>query len=200
MIRLRVTDLETLRYWKANEDATVEDLVTRLTHREPPNAAMEAGHAFALLMETAKDQALISAESEGWTFYFDLDGEVALPRVRELKGEMVIQTPHGLVTLVGKVDGIEGLTVHDQKLTEKFDAERYLDSLQWRSYLLMFGATKFVYDVFVGRRDDDRKEVAIYDYHPLPLYAYPQMRTDVEKAVCELAEVYVTHVLPRVAA
>jgi hypothetical protein len=200
VIRLRVTDLETLRYWKANEDATVDDLVARLTHKEPPTAAMEAGHAFALLMETAQDQALVSAESEGWSFYFDLDGEVALPRVRELKGEAVFETPHGPVTLVGKVDGIEGLTIHDQKLSEKFDAERYLDSLQWRAYLAIFGATKFVYDIFVCRRDDARREVAIYDYHPLPFYAYPQMRADLEKAVCELADVYVNHIIPRSAA
>lgn len=193
MIRLSVTDLESLRYYKLRDDQDLDALIRQLQHREPSTPAMEAGAAFAKLMEHAQEGELFSTLSEGWGFTFDLDETIALPAVRELKAEMVFATPHGPVTLVGKVDGLDG-TIYDQKLTERYDVEgKYVDSLQWRCYLLMFGAQKFVYDIFVGHRDDDRKDVVIREYHRIPFYAYPELHGDVERAVCELAAIVATY-------
>ena len=217
MIRLSVSELEAFRYWKANEDATLDELVARLTKKDPPTPQMLAGAALAELFEHASPRSVDAWRSKGWSFRFMIDEErFVLPSVRELKGEMVFETPSGPVTLVGKVDGLDGLTVYDQKLTETFDAERYLDSLQWRSYLLMFGAKKFVYDAFVGKYDRDPGHtddsgnyvkgpirmppdglVTITEYHPLPFYAYPDMRADVEAAVRELAAVVVAYDIPK---
>src|SRR6185312_6852390 len=39
--------------------------------------------------------------------------------------------------------------------------------------------------------------VTITEYHPLRFYAYPDMRADVERAVCDLAEVVVTYGIPK---
>ena len=145
--------------------------------------------------------------------------EIALPPVRELKAEVVFATPSGPVTLVGKVDGIHGRRIHDQKLTERWDAEKYTDSLQWRAYLVMFDALAFTYDVFVAKYElgDTRapargfggsewergtpppaRWVEVREYHPVTFYAYPGMRTDVERAVCDLAAVVAKH-LPEAA-
>jgi hypothetical protein len=196
MLRISVSDLESLRWWRDSEGSTMEQLVARLTHAEPPTPAMEAGRAFARVMETAAVGEVDVVTMDDWTFDFSgLDHAIGLPDVRELKAEVVFQTPHGPVTLVGKVDGINGRTVHDQKLSERLDAEKYLDSLQWRAYLVMFDATKFVYDVFVGRYDrgGDRL-VQLTDYQSLPFYTYPGIRQDVQAAVNELARVIVTYV------
>jgi hypothetical protein len=177
---------------------------------------MAAGAAFAKFMEHAKDGPVDSATVDGWTFNFALDEEIALPPVRELKAEVVFETPHGLVTLVGKTDGIDG-AIHDQKLTESLDAERYTDSLQWRCYLVMFKAQEFVYDVFLAKYergrgrtvvDADGEEtyvkgeptgtITVTEYHPLRFYAYPEMRQHVEAAVRELAEVIAAFVPQKV--
>lgn len=203
MIRISVTELESYRYFKEREDMTVADLVADLRHEKPPTPQMEAGRAFALFMETARHDGIGGDEAtvDGWRFIFDVDAELELPDVRELKAEASFQTPSGPVTLVGKVDGLGGLTVHDQKLTEKWDAERYLDSLQWRAYLVMFKATTFVYDVFVGRYDSKgAKKVTVTGYERMPFYAYPEMRRDVERAVTELAGVIARYLPERVAA
>lgn len=198
MIRLSVSDLESYRYWRASEDSTVDDLLLRLTHQSTATPAMEAGKALAKLFEHVTPRSIDDWEGDGWRFHFEIEGaRLELPAIRELKGERVIQTPSGPVTLVGKVDGLNGLTVRDQKLTERFDAERYLDSLQWRAYLLMFGAREFVYDVFVGRYSG--RDVTITEYHPLTFYAYPGMQEDVEKAVRDLAAV-VADLIPERAA
>lgn len=199
MIRLSVSDLESYRYWRANEDAPVGDLLERLAHTAPSTPQMEAGKALAKLFEHVTPRSIDEWEGDGWRFKFEIEGaRMELPAIRELKGEIQIATPVGPVTLVGKVDGMEGVTVIDQKLTERFDAERYLDSLQWRAYLEMFRARRFRYDVFVGRYGKDH-DVTITEYHPLTFYAYPGMRADVEKAVRELAEVVAEFIPGRVA-
>lgn len=216
MLRISVSDLESWRYWKANEDSTLDELVARLTKKDPPTPQMEAGRALAKLFEFATPRSIDSWELDGWAFRFELDGaRFTLPAARELKAEVVFATPSGPVTLVGMVDGLDGLIVRDQKLTEKFDPERYLDSLQWRSYLTMFGAREFTYDIFVAKYERERgrtvvvdgeetfvegaftKKVTIREYHPLTFYAYPNMRDDVQRAVNELAEVIVTYGIPK---
>lgn len=196
MIRISVTDLESYRYWKADEDSTLEDLLIRLRHEEPPTPAMRAGRAFARLFEEAGPGLLSVVDVDGWRFDFSrMEGEIALPAVREIKAEMRVDTPAGQVTLVGQTDGLDGTVVHDQKLTERWDAEKYIDSLQWRAYLVMFGATAFVYDVFQARYQE--RHVTVLDYHPMTFYAYPTIRVDVERAVSELAGVIAKHLPER---
>lgn len=217
MIRLSVSELETLRYWKGREDSAIEDLIADLTRKREPTPQMEAGKAFAKLFEHAKPKDYVTAESDGWSFDFSkLDAEMPISPVRELKGEKVYGTPSGLVTLVGMVDGLTGRHLRDQKLTERWDAEKYTDSLQWRAYLDMFQAHAFTYDVFVGKYSlDDERPAAYYlaeqlptppparwvevrEYHPLTFYSYPGMAADVYGAVCELAAVIAEHVPERV--
>lgn len=215
MIRISVSDLETYRYWKASDDSTVEGLISRLTKQDPPTPQMEAGRAFAKLVEHASERALFEEEQDGWTFFFHFDAEITWPHVRELKTEMVIQTPVGPATLVVVCDAMDG-RVHDAKLTESIDVERYLDSLQWRAYLAMFGAKEFVYHLFKakyerepGRTDEGgtyhkgavrKGPVMIEGYEAVRFFAYPKMREDVERAVCELAEVMAGLNIGRVAA
>jgi len=216
VIRMSVGDLESLRYWKAQEDAPIEDLLSRLKREAPPTPQMEAGKALAKLFENAKPGELSSAEVDGWSFDFSrLDAELPLAPVRELKGEMLFDTPNGQVLLVGVTDGMNGKHLRDQKLTERWDAEKYTESLQWRAYLLMFQAHAFTYDVFVGKYDlgDDRmltvdwergeqvacaKWVQVYDYHPVTFYTYPGIEADVTIAVCELAGVIARYLPERV--
>lgn len=214
MIRLSVSDLETWRYYKDDEEATLADLIASLTRKEPPTPNMLAGAAFAKLMEHATERTLHTEQIDGWEFYFALEAEIALPPVRELKAEMLFETSNGPVTLVGKVDGIDG-AIHDQKLTESFDPERYLDSMQWRAYLVMFGGREFVYDIFLakyergkGHTDAEGKyikgpptgKITVVDYQPIRFFSYPDIRADVQRAVSQLADVITRYVPERVAA
>ncbi len=201
MIRISASDLESFRYWRNNEDSTIEELITRLMHREPPTPKMEAGAAFAKFMEHAREGAINNVTVDGWEFFFALEDTIALPPVREIKAEVEMSTPSGPVTLVCKCDALDGLTVRDQKLTERFDPERYLDSLQWRAYLTVFKAKEFVYDIFVARYDSGgEKRVTVTEYHPVKFFPYPGMDRHVELAVCELAEVIAKYIPERKAA
>lgn len=197
MIRFSVTNLDAYRRFLTDENMTVEDLVAYLRKETPPTRAMLAGSAFHKVLEHAESD-LDAAEQDGFRFLFDLDATIALPQVRELKGEMAFQTPVGPVTLVGVVDGMTGKTVRDYKLTSQFDAERYIDSLQWKAYLLMFGATRFDYEVFIGKDEGDYWRV--YDYQRLPLSIYPRIEDDVTSAVRDFAEFWARHMYIKEAA
>lgn len=198
MIRISASDLESLRYWKNDEDSTLEDLLRRLRHEEPPSEQMEAGRAFAKFMEHAREAEVQSAEIDGWEFFFDLEAEMKISPIRELKAEVVYETPYGPVTLVGMVDGLHGLMVVDQKLTGRWDPEKYMDSLQWRCYLDMFKAKRFRYDIFVGKYAGRR--ITITEYHPMDFWAYPGMEQDVRAALTELAGIISEHLPERVTA
>ena len=186
-LRISVSDLDSYRYWKEADDQDLEALLKRLRGDDAPSPQMRAGTAFHKIMEYAHEGELRAQEMDGWRFEFALDSEIAIPAIREMKAELPLETPSGRILLVGKVDAMDGLTVRDYKLTERFDAERYADSLQWRAYLLMFGGNRFVYDVFQAGYDEN--SVTVYDYHALTFYPYPTMREDVIREVHALAEI-----------
>lgn len=193
-MRLSVGDLESLRRWREREDQDLATLLAKLRRQEPPTRQMEAGKALAKFFEHATEKNYGGAISDGWEFEFKCDVDFRLPALRELKMEEHFSTPFGPVTLVGVVDGQDGNVISDQKLTGYFDVMNYADSLQWRSYLAMTGADKFVYDVFVGKYEDHSNYVTITEYHQVPFYTYPDVRKDVSRAVNELAEIVATHI------
>lgn len=182
-MRMSVTDLDAFRYYRAAEDADLDSLLRRLRKQEPPSRAMMAGRALHTILENAEPGVTLDiVEQDGFRFRFSLDLALRLPAVRELKGDVVIQTAQGPVTLVGVVDGLDG-AVRDYKLTSRFDAERYAESYQWRCYLSMFKARRFVYDVFVAFDNEQADEIIVSEYHPLTFYAYPAMDADVHREV-----------------
>lgn len=196
MLRMSVSDLESYRFWRADEESVMDDLVARLKRTDPPTEQMAAGRALAKLFETHAGHGVDVETVDGWTFDFsDMTGTMPLSPLRELKAELRFDTEHGPVMLVGKVDGLHGKTVRDQKLTERWDAENYLDSLQWRAYLVMFRADEFVYDVFQrNKHNDGDRDVLIREYHELKFYTYPGINADVRAAVVELAGVIARYV------
>lgn len=181
-LRVSATDLDQLRYFRSS-DMELSDLLARLRRETEPTEAMAAGIAFHTILENADVGELTEVTQDGYTFRFDLDAEIALPRIRELKLEKVYRVDGIDVTLVGKVDALSGLTVYDHKTTSRFDAENYADAIQWRAYLDMFGARKFIYNVFeVAEKDGIR---IVRDFHELPLYHYPALHSDVMESLSD---------------
>lgn len=194
MIRLSVTDLDTYRYWKDREDGTLEELLAELTGVAEETRQMKTSKAFHKALEVAEDGDYSVLYQDGYRFDFAVEDEIDRPQIRELKGERLWQTSSGPVTLVGKVDGLTGLTIMDYKLSERFEAERYTDSLQWRAYLAIFHCDRFVYEIFQCKYDErDHMRVWIHDLHHFALDRYPDMEADLDEAINELAAVVLRH-------
>lgn len=204
-MRLSVTELDAYRYWRDNEHeddaAALAALLAQMRRETAPTVAMQAGsawHKALQFMEWGENEAEV-VKADGFTFRIVGDIELNLPEVAELKGEWDVMTPSEPVTLVGVVDGIDHQGVRDYKLTGRFDAERYTDSYQWRCYLLMFAARRFVYEIFVGREDARTGEWLIGEYHQMPFYAYPNLEADVRREVAGFAAFVAAHLPERVA-
>ena len=192
-MRISVSDIDVYLKYMADENEKMElkDVLRRLRKEEPRPWYMDAGNAFHKLLEHARVGDIKLAEQDGFKFTFDLETGLALPMVTELKGELEIQTSVGPVVLVGKVDAFDD-AVRDYKLSSWFDLTKYIDSYQWRCYLLMFHSRRFVYDVFTYDEVKPEKgktptELIVNGHEQIEMFDYPNMEADVVRTVDQFA-------------
>ena len=177
-LRVSATDIDALRWFRDDEEADLAALLDQLRRKLPPTESMLAGTALHKALEMAPDGEFKGLAADGYTFSFETDAELDVPAIREMKAERDYLADNCLVTLVGKVDGIHGRRIDDHKFTSRYDAERYLDSYQWRIYLSIFDADEFRWNVFEGR-ESAPKNYIIHNIHSLRMHRYPGMEADI---------------------
>ena len=176
-LRLSVTTLDSYVYFKGSDQET-DVLMARLRGEEPPSPEMARGRALHKALELAEPGEFVSLKADGFDFNILGSVELELPEYREVKAEHPIVINPGLtVTLVGKVDALQGRTVYDHKGMGRFEAEYLFDTFQWRWYLHIFGADAFVWNCFVLKETRPR-EFDVTDFHKLTQYRYPSMADD----------------------
>ena len=180
-MRVSVTHIDQYLWYKDSEDMTLDDFIERLKQTTEPTEPMKIGTAFHTILEN-NEGVLDTVEQDGFTFQFDVEGDLTIPPIQEIKAEKVYDT----VTVVGKVDAISGLIIDDHKTTGQFKPESYMDSYQWRIYLDIFGASKFRYNVF-ERRENPQGIQVIRSLNVLPLDRYPDLEEDVQIMIAEYA-------------
>lgn len=186
-MRVSATNLESFRRWRDDPESSVSDLLDYLRKNIQPTEAMRAGSAFHKVLEFAKaGDSLDEVEQDGFTFRFEMDGEIALPAIREMKLETKRVICGEPVTLVCVVDAMEGRRVDDHKLTARPDAENYAPSVQWRMYLDCFDCDLFRYNLFHGYQPEAEPWVYIIkDMVPVEFCRYPGMRDEVEGLILD---------------
>lgn len=186
-IRISATDLDQLRYFRDADDMELADLIARLKHLAPSSEMMEAGTALHKALETAEPGEHNGFELDGFTFSFETDAEIDLPPIREGKATKEFTVGDVVATVVGKVDAMHGRWIADHKFTVRFDADRYLNSYQWRLYLDIFDADEFRWNVFEAIESAPRNYL-IRNFHPLRIHRYPGMAEDVAREVAEFVQ------------
>ncbi len=169
-------------------------MVLKITKSVEPRPVAEAVHSALEL--AAPGDALSTFESQGFEFELAVDAELPIgDGRRECKGERDYVIDGVEVKLVGVTDVISADgTVWDYKTTERPDLERYANTMQWRSYLEIFGADVFRYIVFgISKRRKDGVYV-VRSVDTLPLRRYPEMCSDVGSAVTEFTRFVMEHV------
>jgi hypothetical protein len=104
--------------------------------------------------------------------------EDALP---EVAGSVVLDVDGVLVRVTGHADWLLGLDMLELKTSEKPIApDKYLDSMQWRAYVLIFGVERVTYrQVQLEESKTDGSYFARKLEDVVVGYAYPRMREDV---------------------
>lgn len=185
-LRVSATDIDSLRFYLSppveEMQIGLDELLRRLRREEPPTPAMLAGTAFHKAIEIADIGEHKGLVADGYTFSFETDAEIDMPLIREMKATREYLVDDCVVTLVGKVDAIHGKRIDDHKLTEKFDAEKYLESYQWRIYLEIFAADEFRWNIFEAKPEHPDYYL-IRAVHPLTARRYPGIGEHVEREV-----------------
>lgn len=177
-LRVSATDLDAYRRFRDDDEADLAALIQQLRRLMPSTDAMQAGTALHSALERAGEGDHKGFQFDGYTFSFETDAELDLPPIREMKQTKEYLAGGVLVTMVGKVDALHGRRIDDHKFTAKFDADRYLDSYQWRVYLDIFGADEFRWNIFEAR-ESAPKNYLIRAVHKLTMHRYPNMEADV---------------------
>ena len=123
-----------------------------------------------------------------WNVIIDTDIVIQLPVIRESWVRGII----GETYLLGRVDAIDGIAVHDNKFTKQIDFEKYMESMQWKVYLYLTGRDMFVYNLFQVMVNDNQNIITIKDYQKLTLYAYDGMRQEVEEVIADYRELLIS--------
>lgn len=196
----RVSECESFRQWRADEDADLEVLLAQMRGQRQPSVAMEAGTAFHKALEGAPTGLTVSSIGDDrYTFTFAGDFVIELPTIREVRASKTWLVDGEPVTITGQLDAIHGKRVEDHKTTARFDPERYLAGYQWRLYLSIFGANHFRWNVFeIRETPDDPLTWEVLDQHRLEQFRYPSMEDDCARLVADLARFARDHLPERV--
>ena len=202
MITARVSHVAAYARWKEDEDMPVGVLINQILYSKPSEAMLK-GTAFHKFLEHAQAGESELVEVDGYTFSFAGDFQIYLPLMREWRKSK----DYGGIIVSGQCDAIEGKTIYDHKTTERFDAEKYLGSWQHRFYLDIFGADRFVWNVWEMKHvgdagSDDSGEIKgtqVYEVralHPLEQFRYPAMESDCKELALEYAD-FVRKYIPK---
>ena len=185
-----VSVIDMFRRWEHEADEEWSEFVDRLSAPQTPQ--MACGAAFHKALENTTGEGEIpTLESGGFLFEFSqFDGELPLGNLWEISTSKM----YGPLLVRGRADEVSGNTVTDYKLTfGSFDAERYLDSYQWRFYLDMMGLDGFTYQVFEGYENFESGAIDVKKLHSLKLYRYPQLGDDCQKLAKRFHDVALRH-------
>lgn len=196
ILRVSPTMLESYRLYRAAEFISTEEMEARIRREyAEPSEAQRIGTAFHACLEGVAELLGDGVEVPMYLYdglLFDsvtvdgarkgLDG--ALP---EVPGEAHLTVDGYVVRLGGRADYVRGSHLWDIKSSLKPIApERPADSMQWRCYHLIYGATRITY-----RHCQLAESEGIYsvrDWHDVTLYPYPGIHRDVEAALRGLLE------------
>jgi hypothetical protein len=172
-MRVSVSNLDLYRSWKAQEDLDMGWLLKALQSKEPTEPMLR-GRAFANCMERVREGEVDQLSFDGYTFCFTGEFTIeSFPRREESR-----EKDYGDIVVSARCDRVLGKVIIDDKNTEHFDAEKYLEKFQSRFYLDMFGADKFVWNVWEVKEMDEPKTYCVHTLHVLTQYRYPEMEAE----------------------
>lgn len=197
MYRISVTTLEKFRRFITGASAydTEEALIETIKGIFIGNNKTAIGGAFHKIIEgdylfnweskltVADNIAFTSPQAQpALTYRCDHPG-----MIHEVPTTKWYVTAKGMVMISGRIDGVEGMHVHDAKTKfRSVDLMEYHDSYQWRYYLDMTGLNRFFYDLFEvkgfeqfsGGNPLTLPDVQFIPHEPYQCLRYPGMEED----------------------
>ena len=199
MLRLSATLLESSRLYFAGV-ISQESLIESITGKVEETPQMALGTAVHQVCEDPDaymemwDDAHVY-HSNGFVFDAQLvDKSVAdiwaqCPIMEVPSSDLTLQTDYGPVRISCRADATAGLDVWELKTTQRVPSpERYLNSMQWRAYVLAYGATSVTYRIVQLKHLKEPDVWTITNSETMTQYPYPQITQDGTYAATRLIE------------
>lgn len=197
-MRVSCTTLETYRLWRNPEQEWMPEgqLLDAIRGTFVPTHNVNLGQAFGKVLEDPDRYRVpggfqITVNRETFEFGRDvMEPCVALIDYRGIFEAKAVQSYDG-VDVASKADHLVGAALSEFKTTlGSFDAERYMDSYQWRFMADAFKPLSITYQVF-RLAEATTGVISLRGIETLPLYPYPALHEDCAALVREFAH-YVT--------
>lgn len=196
MYRVSVTTLEKFRRYMAGTSSydTEESLIESIKGIFLGNDKTIFGSAFHKIIEGEYERKANRVLADNVSFT-KVQAQVAFDykkrhklMVHEISIRKEFSTNYFPIQVSARVDGTEGLNVHDTKTKfRSIDLQEYADSCQWKFYLNMLEADAFYYDLFevkgfveLGRLPYKiPDEVIIIPHEPFQCIRYESMNDEI---------------------
>lgn len=177
-LRISATNLESFRLFLTGDWMTEESLIDSLTGVFVSTPAVQLGHAYHAVLEQPDAYRVAQGYvCEGFTFSdATMDPMLTLIDRRgvfEVKATKTI----GDVTLVAQADQLVGAHLYEFKTTSQFAIDKYLDSIQWRIYALLFETVAITYRVATVD-DHGNGVVELKSLDAFTVYPYTGLQAD----------------------
>jgi hypothetical protein len=177
-----------------------ESLIESIVGDVVPNEPMKLGSAFHAVFEEPDDylewwDGAGVYLSDGYAFDAQaVDKAVAdiwaqAPIMEVPSSDLVLGTDYGPVRISCRADAMAGLDAWELKTTQRIPKpDRYLDSMQWRAYVLAYGVTSVTYRIVQLKHLKKPDVWTVTNTETLTLYPYPNITQDVTKTATRLVE------------
>jgi hypothetical protein len=203
---LSPSKLESFRAFYHDEMfASEEQLIKQIKGEDVFKTSFEYGKAYHSLIENGGEiylkngvYAVMSDDMKDPIYITLKEAEPALKfrsehplMISEIEAMKAIEFQDYIVLLNMRVDGLEGMKVHEHKTTgSPHKRAKYENSLQWRIYLFTADVHEVQYNVF--QCTDLKQGGKIVEYTPYNFYRYPTMESDI-RSYCRLLISFCEH-------
>lgn len=177
--RISTTTLESYRLFMAGDWMPERDLLDTIEGKFTPNDKIRLGLAFENILQDPY-RYLVPGGYVCDGFRLDRAEMDPCLDLVDRRGVFQVQATkaYGGREVVVKCDQLLGTTVFDWKTTQSpFDAEKYLESYQWRYTLNILPAQEFVYQVFL-LNDHGNGVVEVRGVETVRVFPYPALTAD----------------------
>jgi hypothetical protein len=191
-MRISATTLESFRLFMQPEQEWMseDELIASILGQFVPNHKVNLGSAFGRVLEDpdrymAPGGFRVFVNGETFEFGRDVMEEPLSLIDRRGVFEAKAIARYGQNDVVAKADHLFGAELREFKTTlSSFDAEKYIDSCQWRFMVDAFKPAKVIYLVFC-LHEATNGVIELKSVEQLPLYPYPRLHADCADLVTE---------------
>lgn len=189
VVRVSPSVLDGFKYY-INHEESLDEYIESLKKTGSFPFKTKVGTALHSVLEHSTivgDELSLLLDGYETNISIDVSCVVEKPTATEIKAVKRIEVDGHKVDLVGKADAVYGNTGKDYKFTfSSLPTDRFLDSIQWQVYMILFNLELFRYIVFKCKGDE--KKISVYEVEHFDIYRNKYIENNVRDTVSQFID------------